>query len=83
MIKRNTETIGITETKKNIKITRECRVDEGKRAKDGVGLIFVLNRLQEIIQQEYVNERIFTVKVNLVDEEIWAIIIAYGEKVRM
>lgn len=44
----------------------------------GVGIIVAPSRLKNIIQEEYVNEQILAVKIKLVYEEIWTLIIEYG-----
>ncbi|KAF5296553.1 hypothetical protein FQA39_LY12471 [Lamprigera yunnana] len=54
-------------------------VDMKKRAKEGAGLIIASNRLKDVIQKEYGNERLLSVKMKLIDEEIWTIITVYGE----
>ncbi|KAK9674642.1 hypothetical protein QE152_g40962 [Popillia japonica] len=54
-------------------------VDEGRRAREGVGLIIAPNRLIDIISEEYVNERILTVKIKLLNDETWTLIVTYGE----
>jgi len=67
MIQYNIEILGITETKKKGKGLKKIHkgywmywsgVDENQRAKEGVGLIIAPNRLRDVIQEEYVNERL-------------------------
>ncbi|KAF5282242.1 hypothetical protein FQA39_LY17662 [Lamprigera yunnana] len=53
--------------------------DMKKRAKEGAGLIFASNKLKGLMQEEYGNERLLSVKTKWIDEEIWRIITVYGE----
>ncbi|KAK9739722.1 hypothetical protein QE152_g8722 [Popillia japonica] len=88
MLKQGIEILGITETKKKGKGIKRIHkgywllwsgVDEGRRAREGVGLIIAPNRLIDIISEEYVNERILTVKIKLLNDETWTLIVTYGE----
>lgn len=88
MIQHDIEILAITETKKKGKGLKKIHkgywllwtgVNEKERAKEGVGLIIAPNKLKDLIQEEFINERLLTVKIKLIDEEIWTVIVAYGE----
>lgn len=54
-------------------------VEEKERAKGGVGLIIAPGRLQDIIEEKYVDERIKTIQIRPTEKETWTMIIAYGQ----
>lgn len=88
MEKQQIEILGITETKKKGNGMKRIHkgywifwsgVKETEGARGGVGLIIKPTRLKDIINEEYISERLLRIEMKLLREETWNVIIAYGE----
>lgn len=87
MEKQQLDFLGITETKKKGKgINRIAKgywlywsgVNESERGKEGVGMIIKPEKIESVVKENFINERILTAEIRINATNTWTILVAYG-----